>query len=245
VIGRLAIAAAVAALTVLAVSGRADEALTRTIVIGHSILSVVALATNVALRGRLRRTIDRIRSAMPQVAGGLIEAPPFDVAELIAGIRPLGFDLSGATDTTIDGPPIRTWVLLEEAGDTWVEVGRAGGPIAIFLSEVAGGRLVETSFPKGATIDDPRLLAAPVATDPGDALAAHRRILASLGGSRRRVATLDDYRAAELDQRTRTGGMRIRDHLERVVRPSIRDWAISVAVDAAAIVALSVVSAGS
>jgi hypothetical protein len=244
VIGRLALAVLVAVLTALAVAGRIDDGLTWTVVFGHSVVSVVSLVINVVSRRSLRRSIERIRSATPMVAGGLVEAPPLDVAALIAAIRALGFDLVAATDTSIGGRPIRTWVLLEPAGDTWIEMGLAGGPIAIFLSEMSGGRLVETSFPKGATIDDPRLLARPVATSPADALAAHRKTVAALGGSRRRVATVDDYLAAEGDQRTRTGGMRIRDHLERVVEPSIRDWAISVGVDAVAFVALFAVRAG-
>ncbi|HEV8546116.1 MAG TPA: hypothetical protein VGQ64_07465 [Candidatus Limnocylindrales bacterium] len=243
-IGRLALAVTVAILTALSVAGRIDEGLTWTIVFGHSIVGVVSLVVNVVSRRSLRRSIERIRSSTPVVAGGLVEAPPLDVATLIARIRQLGFDLAGATDTTIGGGPIRTWVMLEPTGETWIEIGTAGGPIAIFLSQVTDARLVETSFPTGATIDDPRLLAKPVATSPEDALAEHRKTVAGLGGSRRTVATLDDYLAVELDQRARTGGMRIQDYLDRVVEPSIRDWAISVAVDAVAFVALYAVRAG-
>lgn len=243
-IPRLAVAVLVAVLTVLAVAGRIDDGLTWTIVFGHSIVGVVSLVVNVVSRRSLRRSIERVRSATPIVAGGLVEAPPLDVAGLIARIRPLGFDLAGATDTTLGGDPIRTWVMLEASGETWIEIGTAGGPIAIFLAEVTGARLVETSFPAGATIEDPRLLAKPVATSPADALEEHRRTVAALGGSRRVVATLGDYLAVELDQRARTGGMRIQDYLDRVVEPSIRDWAISVAVDAVAFVALYAVRAG-
>lgn len=233
-ISRLGLAVAVAVLTALAVSGRADEALTRIVVAGHSFLGLVALAMNVMTRRRLQRSIERIRGATPEVADMPIEAPPIDVAGLIERIRPLAFDLAGAIDMPMERRRIRTWVLLESGGDTWVEIGYAGGPIAVFLSEVAARRLVETSFPTGATIDHPRLLAAPVVSSPSDALAAHREIVAGLGGSRRSVTTLDDYLVAERDQRAWTGGMRIREHLERVIEPSIRDWGVSVAVDVVA-----------
>jgi hypothetical protein len=235
---RIALAIAVAALAALAVAGRADAALTRTIVAGHAVIGVAALILNIVTRRRLRDAVTRVQTATPVVATGIVEAPQLDTADLIAAVRSLGFELAGATDTMLRDAPIRTWVLLEPSGETWVEVGHASVPIAIFLTVVSGDRLVETSFPRGATIDDPRLLAAPIATSPADALAAHRRIVASLGGGRRPVSTLDDYLVAEAEQRVRTGGMRIRDHLARVVEPSIRDWAISVAVDAVAMAAL-------
>jgi hypothetical protein len=147
--------------------------------------------------------------------------------------------MGGATDTTLGGPPIRTWVLLEPSGETWVEIGSAAQPMAIFLSESSGGRLIETSFPYGETIDDPKLRARPVATSPKDALETHREAVREAGGSRRSVVTLDDYLAAELDQRHQTGGMRIRAHLETNVEPAIRDWSISVAVDVLAFAALT------
>jgi hypothetical protein len=51
---------------------------------------------------------------------------------------------------------------------------------------------------------------------------------------------MDDYLAVEAVQRASNGGLRIRDHLEHVVGPSIRDFAISLVVDALALVALLV-----
>jgi hypothetical protein len=50
---------------------------------------------------------------------------------------------------------------------------------------------------------------------------------------------MDDYLEAEAAQRASNGGLRIRQHLERVVGPSIRDFAISLVVDAAAAGALA------
>ena len=123
-------------------------------------------------------------------------------------------------------------ILLEPTGVTWVEIGMALKPMSIFLSEVGGGRLVETlTYPIGQPIDDPRLLVNIVASSPADAYAAHLDTVRSAGGSRREVRTIDDYLAAERDQRTRTGGMRIQAHLDNVIRPSIRDWSISLAID--------------
>ena len=42
----------------------------------------------------------------------------------------------------------------------------------------------------------------------------------------------------EAGHRERTGGMRIRTHLDRVVGPSVRDWAISLGVDLVCLTAL-------
>jgi len=66
-----------------------------------------------------------------------------------------------------------------------------------------------------------------------------RRLVALIGPARP-VVTMDDYLAVEAVQRASNGGLRIRDHLEHVVGPSIRDFAISLVVDALALVALLV-----
>jgi hypothetical protein len=179
-----------------------------------------------------------VKSTVPVVVHEPLMTPRDDVATLISEIRLLGFDLTGATDTTLGGPPVRTWILTEPAGDVWVELGFAGTPIAVFLSQAASGRFVETAYPTGADIDVPELLAGPVRSSPADALATERERLAGLGGARRRVITMDDYLQAEAAQRASNGGLRIRQHLERAVGPSIRDFAMSLVVDAVAAGAL-------
>jgi hypothetical protein len=113
-------------------------------------------------------------------------------------------------------------------------------PIAIFLSEALGRPIVETAYPRGATIDVPQLLAGPVGSSPADALATQRERLASLGGAGRSVVTMADYLAVEATQRASNGGMRIREHLDRVVEPAIRDFAISLVIDTIALGALLV-----
>ena len=49
-----------------------------------------------------------------------------------------------------------------------------------------------------------------------------------------------DYLAVEATQRASNGGMRIREHLDRVVEPAIRDFAISLVIDTIALGALLV-----
>jgi hypothetical protein len=238
-IARLLLALVIAILTALAVARVMDVETVRTIVLAHAGLSVVALTLNVTGRRRLSAVVDRIRDAAPVVATGLVEAPPLDVAALIAEVRKLGFDMAGATDTTLGGPPIRTWVLLESRGEAWAEIGIGVQPMVIFLSEATGGRLIETAYPVGETIDNEAMRARSVATSPADALAAQREAVRVAGGSGRTVVTLEDYLAAEADQRATTGGMRIASHLAGSVEPAIRDWSISLVVDLVAIAALA------
>jgi hypothetical protein len=212
-----------------------------------SLLAVVSAAISIVRRRRLVRALDAIKGAVPTVAKGLVEPPPPEVAELIGELRRLGFELLAATDTSIGaGQPIRTWVMTGAPGTTWVEIGFAVRPMAVFLSQSSVGRFLETTTRDGESIDDPRLLARALDTSAGDAYAAHRTTLEEwtvASGPGRVVLTLDDYLEAEIDQRRHTGGMRIRSFLDRVVEPGIRAWTLSAAIALAAVVALVILNA--
>jgi hypothetical protein len=242
---RIALILAVAGLTLMSVrSGRVDPAVVL-VVSASTAASIVALVSAITSRRRLEASIARVRSAIPMVVEQSVEPPQDDVAEEMTRVRALGFDLAGATDTTVGRRTIRTWVLVESTGETWVELGRTFIPIAIFLSDVlsdVGPRFVETAFPTGEPIDDPSLLSQVVGDSEEAALTAHRAAVAQAGGAVRRVRTIDDYLAAEADHRQRTGGMRIAAYLERVVRPSILEWAVSLVVDVVALAVLLAVT---
>jgi hypothetical protein len=242
---RIALILAVAGLTLMSVrSGRVDPAVVL-VVSASTAASIVALVSAITSRRRLEASIARVRSAIPVVVEQSVEPPQDDVAEEMTRVRALGFDLAGATDTTVGRRTIRTWVLVESTGETWVELGRTFIPIAIFLSDVrsdVGPRFVETAFPTGEPIDDPSLLSQVVGDSEEAALTAHRAGVAQAGGAVRRVRTIDDYLAAEADHRERTGGMRIAAYLERVVRPSILEWAVSLVVDVVALAVLLAVT---
>jgi len=238
---RIALILAVAGLTLMSVrSGRVDPAVVL-VVSASTAASIVALVSAITSRRRLEASIARVRSAVPVVVEQSVEPPQDDVAEEMTRVRALGFDLAGATDTTVGRRTIRTWVLVESTGETWVELGRTFIPIAIFLSDV-GPRFVETAFPTGEPIDDPSLLSQVVGDSEETALTAHRAAVAQAGGAVRRVRTIDDYLAAEADHRERTGGMRIASYLQRVVRPSILEWAVSLVVDVVALAVLLAVT---
>jgi hypothetical protein len=235
---RLGIAAGIALLTAIAIMTSTRDSGIVLLVTVHAIVSFTSLAVALINRRRLGSVLERVRTATPVIATGLLDAPAQDLAALIAEVRRLGFDTAGATNTTIDRTPILTWVLVDASGETWVEAGLAGRPIAVFVSEAGSGRFIETAYPTGEPIDDPRLLSQVVTADVAAALATHREAVRQAGVGVGRVTSLDEYLVVEARHRQRTGGMRIRTRLDRVVRPSIRDWAISLAVDVVCLVAL-------
>lgn len=237
---RLGILVAVVVVTILALIGRIDVATARLIVVVHAVLAFSALVLNVTARRRLVRALAEIQTAAPVAATDPILVPPPDAAGIIAAVRDLGFELAGATDTTLLGRSIRAWIMTRPAGDIWAEVGVSSAPKAIFLSKGRGGRFVETAYPFGSAIDVPELLAGPVKSSPADALATQEQRLAAEGGPGRSVITLDDYLDAEQDQRASNSGLRIRQHLDRDIGPSIRDFALSLVVDTIALGALLV-----
>jgi hypothetical protein len=195
-------------------------------------LAIVGVIFTFWRRASLQGAIEAVRDSRSVVAEGMIEAPQVDAAALIAALRRLGFEVAGATDTAVGGgEPIRTWVLTERGGEatTWIEVGIAGKAIAIFLSRGGDGRFLETSFPDGAVIDHPNLFARPFGESVDDALRGHRKTLAEWTercGPPLVVASLEDYLRVETELRDRTGGMRIAEHIEHVVTPGLRRWAI-------------------
>ena len=237
---RLGLAAAVAGATLVAIASPTFDPNVVIVVSFGTAAAIVGLVNAIASRLRLTGIVDRIRSTNPVVVAPPIVAPRPNVASVIAEVRHLGFETAGATDTTLDGPPIRTWILVEPGGEAWVEAGIAGRQLTVFVSEAGGGRFVETCYPTGEPIDDPALLSQVVTSSEADALAAHRAAVAAEGGAIRRVTTMDDYLAVEREHRANTGGMRIRAHLARVVGPSIRDWTICLIVGLAALVVLLV-----
>ena len=237
---RLALIVGVAALTILSIrSDRVDTPILL-LVIGGTAASIVGLINGIVSRRRLVAAADRIKAAVPAVVPDPVEPPSPDLAAEIETIRRLGFQLVGATDTTMSGHTVRTWILTEPSGDVWVEVGLTLLPMAIFLSDAASGRFIETAYPTGEPIDDPNLFSEVVGSHEEEALTVHRTAVRDAGGAVRRVVTMDDYLTAEDEHRNRTGGMRLRAYVERVVRPSIRDWSIGLVIGLVALAALLV-----
>lgn len=205
-------------------------------------VAIVACGFNVLRARTLRRILGRIKDAAPRMPSGLVEAPSAEVAALLGELRTLGFRDVATTETAIEGAPtMATWVMTGEPGTTWVEVGMAASPMAIFLSQAADGRMLETSTAGGELIDHPALFARTLDADPAAALAAHRATLAeweARSGPARVVRTLDEYLEAEEDLRRLTGGLRIATYLDRVVEPGIRRWAMAAVIASLAVAAL-------
>lgn len=210
--------------------------------LGLAIVAGLATGFTVFRARQLRTVMGRIKAAAPVLPSGIVEAPPDRMATLLGQLRGLGFTNVGATITTIEGsPPMQSWILVGDPGTTWVEVGLPESPMAIFLSQAAEGRFLETTTAGGETIDHPALHARTMRSDPADALAAHRRTLAeweARSGPARSVSSLADYLEAEAAQRELTGGLRIATYLARVVEPGIRHWTIATVVALVTLAAL-------
>ena len=226
----------VAAVTAIAIVGglvlellRPADAVTPTaLLLG---LTFAGAAFRLVQRRELQRLVGVVRSTEPTVPDGILEAPDPALAELIAEVRRLDFELAGATDTTVTRKlSVRTWVLTEPEGRIWVEVGAAGPPQAIFLSQSRDGRFLETNSRPVAAIDHPNLFVQSVANGPADAVALHRRTLAAWvedHGLGRTVRTLDDFLAVEPVVRERTGGLRLEAHVAQVIQPALRRWLVA------------------
>ncbi|HET9521976.1 MAG TPA: hypothetical protein VFO73_13080 [Candidatus Limnocylindrales bacterium] len=195
--------------------------------IGAAIVAAAAAGLSLVRLRTLTAAMGRLRDASPVLVTGLAAAPP-GVDRILGELRGLGLDLIGATDTTIAGQaPIRTWVVAGEPWTTWAEVGAAGDGMAVFLSQGATGRFLETTSRGGEQIDRPTLLARTIDAGPAEVLATHRATLEEwtrASGPPRTVGTMADYEDAEAEQRRTTAGMRIAAHIERVVTPGIRAW---------------------
>src|SRR5262245_23106162 len=167
---RLALILGVAALTVLSIRSNRVDTPILLLVIGATAASIVGLVNGIISRRRLTDAADRMRAAAPCVVPEPIEPPQPDVAAEIETIRRLGFQLVGATDTVMQARSIRTWILTETSGDVWVEVGLTLMPMAIFLTDAADGRFVETAYPTGEPIDDADLFSEVVGSHEEEAL---------------------------------------------------------------------------
>ena len=191
--------------------------------------------------GRQRHRVRRLAAAVPGTEGRPVKGtplPPAAAGGLIDELSELGFRVVGALDTTLPGrDELRTWILVEESGETWAEVGETARAMSVLLSETRGGRVVEASWPRGMRIDEPELLAAPASASLALTLADHRaraaaerRAEAALGVGPAdparpdgwRVRSFGDYLAWEPTQRARTGGMRLRQLLRTRIAPALR-----------------------
>ena len=195
--------------------------------IGAAVVAGAAAVLSVLRRRTLTAAMGRLRDASPVLVTGLAAAPR-GVDRILGELRGLGLDLIGATDTTIAGQEtIRTWIVAGEPWTTWAEVGAAGDGMAVFLSQDAAGRFLETTSRGGEQIDRPALLARTIDAGLAEVLATHRATLEAwtrASGPPRTVRTVAEYEDAETEQRRTTAGMRIAAHIERVVTPGIRAW---------------------
>jgi hypothetical protein len=208
---------------------------------GDVMLGIALAISVVPRRNHLRRMAIAASTSVPRIVAEAT-TPPQPLTPLMQELEGMGFHAVGATDTDLPGrDPFRTWVLVEESGEAWTEVGMSDRRvICVVLSETPGGRQVETSWPRiGTRIDVPELLVTAgsptlelTIADHRSRLSAEHRAEAALGlvpadpgrPNGWRVRSFDDYLAWEPRQRERTGGMRISQFLRTRVDPAFRTF---------------------
>lgn len=166
-------------------------------------------------------------------AGPLAIPPPLGVADRIADLRGLGFERIGERYVKLPGTPIRyEWLLGEPSGEAYVSVvPLLQGALVSCYSSFDDGQWVQTTFPRGATVERPLFQASFVPTTVGDTLAYHRAAVARLAGAHgrpREVHTMADSLRMDDDYRRRHGGATLGGLTWRIVGPALAALALAV-----------------
>jgi hypothetical protein len=166
-------------------------------------------------------------------AGPLEIPPPLGVADRIADLRALGFERIGERYIKLPGTPIRyEWLLGEPSGEVYVSVVTLlQGALVSCYSSFDDGQWVQTTFPRGATVERPLFQASFVTTSVGDALAYHRAAVQRLEathGRPRQVRTMADSLRMDDDYRRRHGGATLGRLTWQVIGPALAALALAV-----------------
>lgn len=166
-------------------------------------------------------------------AGPLEIPPPLGVADRIADLRALGFGRIGERYIKLPGAPIRyEWLLGEPSGEVYaLVVPLLQGALVACYSSFDDGQWIQTTFPRGATVERPLFQASFVPTTVGDTVAYHRAALARLEaahGRPRTVRTMADSLRMDDDYRRRHGGATLGGLTWSIVAPALGALALAV-----------------
>jgi hypothetical protein len=155
-----------------------------------------------------------------RLADGSAMAPPAPpaVALMAERLGRLGFERIGERTLVLPGEKRRfEWNLVDRDTTTYVAIvpttPSLGGVLLACYSAFGDGAFVQTTWPRGATINRPDLLASTVATSPEDTLAMHVRNVAEfsrLHGQPLANRSMADLLARDATYRTRHGGVTLR-----------------------------------
>jgi hypothetical protein len=155
-----------------------------------------------------------------RLADGSAMAPPAPpaVALMAERLGRLGFQRIGERTLVLPGEGRRfEWNLVDRATTTYVALVPTtpllGGVLLACYSAFGDGAFVQTTWPRGATINRPDLLASAVATSPEDTVAMHLRTVAEfsrLHGQPLPNRSMADLLARDATYRTRHGGATLR-----------------------------------
>jgi len=196
------------------------------------ILSLVLFVLSVALLVRLGPAAWRswqvyagVRSRRLADAGPLEIPAPDAVAARVRELGELGFSRIGERYLRLPEGIRYEWNVRDETGATYVSVVPVlAGSLVVCFTSFDDGTWVQTSFPRGETIERPNFHCSFVTTSVADLVATHRAIIERLRpvhGNPRRILTMADTLRMDADFRTHHGGMTIRPMLPRLIGPAI------------------------
>jgi hypothetical protein len=199
----------------------------RTLELAGLLLSILLLLWFTPSALRALRLYGGVRTRRPVPAGPLEVAPPEEVSLAIADLRRLGFTRIGERTLQLPDGPIRMeWIMSDGPATTYalVVASRVFGYFMSLYSAYYDGTWVQTSYPRGETIDRPDYIARFVETSIEDAVTIQRRELARLRaghGQPRSIRSMADAMQLDADYRTRHGGLTLRRLTGRAVVPAL------------------------
>ena len=203
------------------------------------ILSLVLFVLSVALLVRLGPAAWRswqvyagVRSRRLADAGPLEIPAPDAVAARVRELGELGFSRIGERYLRLPEGIRYEWNVRDETGATYVSVVPVlAGSLVVCFTSFDDGTWIQTSFPRGETIERPNFHCSFVTTSVADLVATHRAIIERLRpvhGTPRRILTMADTLRMDADYRTRFGGVTLRRLTATLVLPALLAAALAV-----------------
>jgi hypothetical protein len=155
------------------------------------------------------------------------------VGAQIRALNELGFSRVGERSLRLPQGLLYEWIVRDATGATYVSIVPVHvlGALTVCYTSFGDGTWIQTSYPRGETIERPDFHCSFVTTSVADLVTTHRAIIERLRpahGDPRRIMTMADTLRMDADYRTRFGGVTLRRLTAQVVVPALLAAAIAV-----------------
>jgi hypothetical protein len=160
-------------------------------------------------------------------------APPAPVASALVELHQLGFHRIGERTIVLPQGRRYEWLWADEPGITYVAVVPSAyiGALVACYTAFADWTWLQTTFPRGETIDRSDYVARAVTSTIAETVATHRREvnrLAPIHGAPRLVLSMADSLVHDAEYRTRHGGVTLRRLTFRLMTPAFTAAALAI-----------------